>query len=156
MTETISSPAFQQGLFSAADFEGRKFGRMEDVYEFQKIQEREKALIGDYQLAQASGKLSKAQVTSYNKKFTQLGTDYAALGTEFIPSQLNEEYFKDIDPARKEMLRAAARQGAAEATGKIPGILPVNWIRLIFAQDYMRMSGQLEKDQFQHYKNFRV
>ena len=151
MRETVQSPAFQEGLTSPQLKKIQNLTNFQDSYEFQQIQDREKALIDDYKLATESGKLTRAQSTSYNKKFKKLGTDYAAFGTEFIPSQLDEEYYKDIDPAHKEILRASARQGAAEATGKIPDITEkLNQIN--FAQDYMRKVGSTESEHYQRQK----
>ena len=152
MQEAISSPAFREGLSSQQLSKVQHLAGMEDVYEFQQIQEREKTLLSDYQLAQESGRLTKPQIASYNKKFTQLGTDYAALGTEFIPTQLDEEYYKDIDPARKEMLRAAARQGATEAAGKIPDVTG-KLDQINFANDYLRKVGSIESEQYQRQKD---
>ena len=152
MSETIQSPAFQEGLTPQQSKKLEHLTKIEDSFEFEKIQASEKTLISDYKLALESGKLTRAQTTSYNKKFTKLGSDYAALGTEFIPSQLDEEYFKDIDPAHKEILRASAKQGAAEATQKIPDITG-KLEQINFAQDYMRKVGSIEKEQFQRHKN---
>jgi hypothetical protein len=153
LNETISSPTFQEGISSQ---QMSKVNRLADFttdnFDFQKLQEKEKDLIENYQAALSSGKLTKSQLTSYNKKFTQLGTDYSNFVNEFIPEQLGEEYFKDIDPARKEMLRASARQGAAEAVTKIPDISK-KIEEINYANNYMRGMGEIENEQFQRRKN---
>lgn len=91
MAETIANPVFQEGLST------QQIKKVESLvsgittsFEFEKIQEREKNLLNDYTLATESGKLTKPQITSYNKKFTQLGNDYANFAEEFLFAELNK------------------------------------------------------------------
>lgn len=91
LQETVQSPVFKEGLSTQQlkKVDSLVSGVTES-YDFEKIQEREKNLFNDYKLALENGKLSRPQIASYNKKFTQLGSDYANFGDEFISPELNK------------------------------------------------------------------
>ena len=118
MNETISSPTFQEGLSQKQIQQIENFASGKDVYEFQKIQERQRQFAEDLDIDMSSGRISKSTQGKWQKKFRRQGGMIEGFA-EDLTEQLNESYFDFLDSDKKKMLLGAMNEGAAEAVENV-------------------------------------
>jgi hypothetical protein len=151
MAETISSPAFKEGLSEQQVKKLEHLTGLTDTFEFQKIQERQKEITDDLTIDLDRGKLTASQQKKHLGRFAKYGQSVEGLG-EFISTELDEPQFDFLSQSQKTILRTAATQGAKEAAAGISGVNQ-RFEQINYANDYMRNVGKLEKEQFQRHKN---
>ena len=152
MAETISSPAFKEGLSEQQIRKVEHLAGLTDSFEFQKLQERQKEITDDLQIDLDRGKLTASQQKKHLGRFAKHGQSIEGLG-EFISTELDDPRFDFLNQSQKTILRTAATQGAKEAA--TTGISGVNqqFEQINYANEYVRNVGKLEKEQFQRHKN---
>lgn len=114
MSEVSHDPQFTQQLSQKEIEKVQRLSTTEDMLQLQKFQELQKDILEDMDIDISAGRLTLSQERKYIKKLGRQKQEIDNLAETYI-DELESDYFKELGPDRKTILKEAILTGAEEA-----------------------------------------